>query len=431
MKLPFKKNKEQSQDSEKQTASSSEFWGKISGFFSTEPQKEKVLRREDFTGAGDTYYASVSAGYKVSQRILVLILAVFLVFSLVTNFREITFDNLFFMLKDFGTAVDMESTNYDMLSYDSNSKNFFSLFRGGLTVVNPSSLSVFTATGRRTMKITSQFSAPCIESSGKYFIVYDTADTEFSVYNSFSKIHTKKLDYPIVAACFAENGNLAVVSRDKSHKSIVYVYNKNFDELFEVPSNMYAFDVAMNSDSDKMAISYYDIGDGSGRSEIRIIDTKTKEDYETIVIDGEFLLQCGFLSEDIFTVVTDRSVRVYNKYFQEEDAETYYNGVVSGYDINEFGAAVSYTYNSENIAIVFDKNGNLLYNEVVNNNIKDISVYENYVFLRTDEGVLRIKANNYDEQFLVSGQGQMLIYSADTALICGDSKAEYIVFDEE
>ena len=297
--------------------------------------------------------------------------------------------------------------------------------------MNPSNLSVFTATGRRTMQTTSQFSSPCVESSGKYFIIYDTAGTTFSIYNSFSRIYSETLDYPVTGACFAENGNMAVITRDTSHKSLVHVYNKNFKKLFTIPYNMYAFDVEMNSEADKIAISYYDIGDGSGRSNIRIMTLSTAEEYEMISIEGEFLLECGFLSEDIFAVVTDRSVRIYDKSFQEIDAESYYNGVVSGYEISEHGAAVSYTYNSENIAIVFDKTGNLLYNESVNDNIKDISFYENYIFLRTDDGVLRIKGSNMNEQFLSAGQGQMLIYSADTALVCGDSKAEYLVFEDE
>ena len=43
----------------------------------------------------------------------------------------------------------------------------------------------------------------------------------------------------------------------------------------------------------------------------------------------------------------------------------------------------------------------------------------------------RAMGNSTDEQFLNSGQGKMLIYSADTALVCGDSKAEYLVFEND
>jgi hypothetical protein len=194
---------------------------------------------------------------------------------------------------------------------------------------------------------------------------------------------------------------------------------------------MYAFDVSMNSTADRLAISYYDIGDGSGRTEIRMLSLVQHEDVGLIQIDGEFLLECGFISENIFAAVTDRSIRIYDKEFEEIEAYTFYNGTVSGYDVNEYGAAVSYTLNSENVSIVFDKNGNLLYNESTNDNIKDITVHSDCVFMRTDEGVIRISKAERDEQFLQSGQGKMLIYSADTVLVCGDSKAEYLVFEDE
>ena len=427
MRFPFgKKNKSDTES----ISEASNFFSRVGRFFNPEPQKEKVLRHEDFNSAGDAYYATVAAGYKVSQRIIVLLLILFLVFSFVTNFNEITYDNFFYLLKDFSAAVDVEATNYQTLSYDSNTRHFFSLYRGGLVVVNTANISAFTATGRRTLSEGSNFSSPCVESSGKYFIIYDTAGNEFSVYNSFARIYNEELDYPVTGATFAEDGSMAVITRDISHNSMVHVYNKNFKRVFTVPSDKYAFDVEMNSDYDRLAISYYSIGDGSGRSEVVVRSLSTTEEFATVFIDGELLIECGFLSDERFAVITDRSIRIYDKYFEELETYNYNNGVVSGYRVSEQGAAVSYTLNSKNIAVVFDAKGNLLYNEAVNDNIKDIDVYGEYVFLRTDTGVIRVNSKNLNEEFLSSGQGKMLIYGVDTALVCGDAKAEYLVFEE-
>ncbi len=428
MKLPFSK-KENESDKEKSNTFS-ELFLRVSDLFSPKPQKEKVLRHEDFNRAGDTYYASVSVAYKISQRILMLLLVLFLLISLVANFRSITYDNFFYLLKDFSAAANAEALNYDTVSYDSSTRHFFSLYKGGLAVVNPSNISAFTATGRKTLEEASQFSSPCIEASNKYFIIYDTSGNTFSVYNSFARVYTETLDYPVTAATFADNGNLAVVSRDSTHNSLVHVYNKNFKRLFTVPSNKFAFDVAMDSDADKIAIAYYDIGDGSGAAQITVRQLSNMEEYKNIVIEGEFLLQCGFVDDGKFAVITDRSIRLYDKYFEESNAYEYGNGVVTGYAVGEYGAAVSYSLNSQNFSIVFDKSGKLLYNDIIAHNIKDIGVFEEFIFLKTDEGVVRLNARTNQEEFLQSGQGKMLIYSNDTALVCGDSKAEYLVFDD-
>lgn len=117
---------------EETTKSGKKILDKVSDMFNYEPQKERVLREEDFSAAGDVYYASVSAFYKVAERLLWLILAIFMVFSLVTNYREITYNNFFYLMRDFSTAAESQTTNYQILSYDSDSRQKFALYRGGL-----------------------------------------------------------------------------------------------------------------------------------------------------------------------------------------------------------------------------------------------------------------------------------------------------------
>ncbi len=423
MKIPFFNIKNDNNDSPVEFV-----FKKVKTLFTIEEQKEKVLRHEDFNAAGDVYYANVSSVYKISQRILVLILVVFLLFSFVVNFKEITYDNLFYLFKDFSNAVDIESSNYDVVSYTSDTRHFFSLYRGGLVVVNPSNISAYTATGRNTLHASSTFSSPCVESYDKYFLVYDTADTTFALYNSFSRVYSQTLDYPVTGACFDSDGGFAVITRDISHKSLVHVYNKNFKPVFSVPSELYAFDVAMNSKEDKIAICYYDIGDGKGLSEISVRSLKSTSEQARIEIDGEFIIQCGFLNNGELAVVTDSSVKIYDKNFDIKTSVPYSNAHLTGFSISTYGVAVSYVRNSETFALIFNGNAQLLYNEEVGNSINDIGLYENAAFLRTDDGVIRLDLDTKRQSFLPSGQGKMLIYNENTALICGVSKAEYLVF---
>ena len=424
MKIPFFNTKNENNDSPANAA-----FDKVKNFFSLEPQKEKVLRHKDFNAAGDVYYANVSSVYKISQRVLVLILVVFLLFSVISNFGEITYDNFFYLFKDFSNAVDIESSNYDSLSYTSDTRHFFSLYRGGLVVVNPSNVSVYTATGRNTLNTTSQFSSPCVESSDKYFLVYDTADTEFAIYNSFSRVYSETLEYPITAACFADDGKFAVITRDISHKSLVKVYKNNFKPVFAVPENLYAFDVSMSSREDKLAICYYDNGTGNGSSQIAVYSVSNAKKLTTISIEGEFLIQSGFLDNGNLAVITNSSVKIYDKNFDLKTSLAYNNAQLTGFDINSYGVAVSYVLNSENHVAIFDGNAKSVYNEAVRNSINDIGLYEQTAFLRTDDGIIRLDLRDKKQAFLPSGQGKMLISNANTAVVCGAAKAEYLTFE--
>ena len=231
MKTPFwKKLNSEGRDEKKASGIDGGFAEKFASFFSSEPQKEKILRHEDFARAGDTYYATVSARFKVAQRILVLLLVVFLLFSIFANIREITYSNLYYFVRDFGNAVDMESTNYETLSYDVYRDQTFSLYRGGIAAVSPSNVSVFTATGRRTLKSRSDYVVPYAVTSSNYLLVYDISGNTFSLYNSFSKVHTESFDYPITDAAISDSGVFALLSRSSANKSTLYVYNDNIKQ---------------------------------------------------------------------------------------------------------------------------------------------------------------------------------------------------------
>ena len=421
---------------------SSGFAEKFTGFFSAEPQKEKILRHEDFARAGDVYYASVSARYKVAQRILVLLLVFFLLFSIFTNIREITYGNLFYFVRDFGNAVDIESTNYETLSYDVYQNQNFSLYRGGIAAVSPSNVSVFTATGRRTLKSRADFVIPYSVCSDKYVLVYDMSGNSFALYNSFSKVYTESFDYPITDAAISDSGAFAVLTRSSDYKSVINVYNKSFKLIGRYSKNLYALDLSIDDKGERMAVLFYDVGDGRGRTTLRVYDIsnrvsdKRDPDEDRILcekeIDYAFSLSCSFNSGGGLSVITDSSILLLDGNLDPGDSIGY-NAEVSAVYTGENGAAValrSGALNDRNRIIAFDGNGKLLYDETVRSSVREISVLDEYVFVKSDTGAMRINTRNGDEERYECQSGRMLVYDSSTAIICAESKAIYIKFKD-
>ena len=438
MKAPFWKKLNKDENG----SASGGFAERFTGFFSAEPQKEKILRHEDFAQAGDVYYASVSARYKVAQRILVLLLVFFLLFSIFTNIKEITYGNLFYFVRDFGNAVDIESTNYETLSYDVYQNQVFSLYRGGVAAVSPSNVSVFTATGRRTLKSRADFVVPYAVCSDKYVLVYDMSGNSFALYNSFSKVYTESFDYPITDAAISNSGVFAVLTRSSDYKAVINVYNKSFDLIGRYSKNSYAIDVSINNSGNKMAVLFYDVGDGRGKTTLRVYDIsnrvsdKRDPDEDRILCEKEveyaFPLSCSFTSEGALSVVTDRSVLLFDKELDLSDSITY-NGEVSAIYAGDTGAVVavhSGALNDINRIIAFDVNGKLIYNDSLRSTVREIFVLEEYVFIKSDTGAMRINTRNGDEEEYECQSGRMLVYDASTAIICSDSKAIYVKFKD-
>lgn len=441
MKNPFSRKKNIDTDNEKSSASFAE---NLARFFSAAPQKEKILRREDFAGAGDTYYASVSARYKVAQRIFALILVIFLLFSIFTNIRNITYGNLFYFIRDFGNAVDMDSINYESVSYDVYSDQHFTIFRGGIAAVSPSNVSVFTATGRRTLKSRTDFALPYAVCSGKYVLVYDLSGNSFALYNSFAKVYGEKLDYPITDAAISDSGVFAILTSSSDHRSVINVYNKSLKLAGRYSKDLYALDVALDSAGERMAVLYYGVGDGRGQTVVRVYDISTRSasdprdpDEDRVIsesfIEAEFPLACSFLENGNLSVVTDGSINVLDSGEYQPYDYVKFSGDVRAVSADKSGAAVAVcegALNDVNTVVAFDKNGKLIYNELIRESINQISVCESYLFVKSGTGALRIDTVNGEEEFYPSQTGKMLIYDESTAIICGESKAVYLKFEE-
>lgn len=408
----------------------SRVWRKVGRFFWHEEQKEKVLRHEDFDAAGDVYYASVSAGYQVIQRFLWVFFVCFMALSVLLNYKAITYDNFFYLLRDFSSAVDAESTQYETLSYESAPGQQFALYRGGVAVVSPSRISAFTATGRRTLQAESGFSSPFVVCSDQYMLVYDTAGNSFSVYNSFARVYTETLEYPVTDACFAEDGSFAIVTREADRRTVVHIYDRDF-RRDTYRWDAYMFDIAMDSGQDRVAFVYYGSGTGIGQTKISIRERSTLKEIEQMNFDGEFPIAAGFMENHRFALITDSALRIFGSDFQMETAESYDygGGNLTGFHITKEGAAVSVILSSHHEIVAFDKNGKLLYNDIVQDSVTDIALRGTYLFLQTDEGVIRLHTANGFEEFLPSSGGRLLLYNENTALICGESKAEYLVFE--
>ena len=131
-----------------------------------------------------------------------------------------------------------------------------------------------------------------------------------------------------------------------------------------------------------------------------------------------------------FALVTNGAVRIFDDSFEETVAESYeYHGSnVTGFYVGSQGVAVSAMGSSKTEVIAFDQAGKLLYHDVVAASVTDVAVFSEYIFLQTETGVIRMHTGTKEEEELSSGHGKMLLYNEHTAVICGDSKAEYLVF---
>jgi len=405
---------------------------RLSRYFDAEPEKEKVLRNEDFDAVGDTYYATVSARYKVGQRISLALLIIFMLLAVMFNIRSITFDNLFYLIKDLDAAADVGGMNYESLSYDAASDQSFHLYRGGLAVVSRTNVSSFTSTGRRTLNMSADYSNPVAASDDKYLYVYDMGDSGFDIYNSFAKIHSEKTEYPVYDIAFAENGSFVTLSRSSQFLSVLTVYDTDFDWV-AYKKDLYAIDVSIDKNGERLGAVYVGTDNGIVSTHVVFYDLRKKEKISETVYSGEFPLGCTFLDGGGFVSVSNGSVVVYDRKLNEKYvSDNYGNGAVSGIFCDGEYAAVSVNDGimvDINDVMVFDKNGDLVYKETLDSSVHEIAVCDGYLFVKNSDGVMRVGLRNGAREQLPSGDGKMFVYDSSTVIVCLSSKAVYLNFD--
>ena len=427
----FKKDANENQNADNRFAELSRI---VSKYFSTDPEKEKVLRYEDFDAAGDPYYATVSAWYKVLQRVFLVCLAVFSIVSVTVNFKHITYDNLFYLVKDFGTAVDTENVSYETLSYDASVNQNFVLYRGGLSVVSRSNVSAFTATGRRTLNNNESYSNPFAVASDKYLLVYDMGEGNMSIYNSFAKVYSEKLDYPITSVSFSKEGSFAVITRSEKYESEIIVYDKNFRKLINYRKGSFAIDVSISEDGTRLGAVYCDTDNGIVCTKVMFYDLRKQEKIGEYSYAGEFPLSCSFLSGGSFAAITDGSIKIFDKSLElKKQSDGYSTGLVSAVWSDYEYAAVAFNdgvLSDVNQIVVFDKKGDVVYNGTVLSDVTQLEVCDGYAFIKNVQGVGRIRLKDGEYKNLQCQDGKMLVYDSATALVCAEAKAVYLKFED-
>ena len=70
----------------------------------------------------------------------------------------------------------------------------------------------------------------------------------------------------------------------------------------------------------------------------------------------------------------------------------------------------------------------MLYNEIIRESVREISLLEEYIFIRSEVGVSRFDTVGGELESYECQSGRMLVYDESTAIICAESKAVYIKF---
>ena len=409
-------------------------------------QTDEVLSGEpiDYSAPSIPYYENLANRLGFARVVLYMVLFVFVVVTVVSNHKLITYENLYYLAKDIGASTRTAQSLADTVSYPiSSSEADFALYRGGVVISGSEVVTVMSGSGRQTLSDNVAYADPCVVASDKYCITFGRGGKSFSVYNSFVRVHTETTEYPIYAAAAGDNGHFAIVTRSRDYKSEVILYDGAMDRLANYHLNGYVTGIAMNAEGDRLGVVSVESENGLWVTKITVIRIENRISQASATVSGAFGSSCGFIAEDRFAVVLSDRLMVLKSDATVVGEVLFGDAVPTLSAIGRGHVAIltkADTELSETVLNMYDKNGRPSYAVTLDAD-HPIRLAGGASSMALGDGVLFIRAG--DRLFRVAGNGTavtsaavsrdtlaILPYSGDEVTVCTPAYAYRLESDD-
>lgn len=383
--------------------------------------------RESMTDAG--YYREISLRYATWQLVAIILLAVFLGVSLLTNASMLSGDNLAFFVRDMTASVSIrEDAARDTLVYASDEDNRYELFREGLAVFGDEKLTVFTATGRESYSEYISFATPRLAASGHYLAAYDLGGTSYRLYNSFTCVKRGTAEAAIRTITAANDGSYAIVTDDAEYATRVTLYDDDHRAINRYRLKQYTVCADLSEDGSRLLLGSFSSQNGRMATHLMLATPgRSTADAEWTVTDAyPVAVQ---LTDDGVMLLSTEFVAWFDLTGKELSRHTFSSASVHSYRLNEYGCVLSVRADlvrADMRVLAFDNEGRQVYNIVTNGAPEDVVLYQETLGVLTS-GTLIAYQNGDEtptlETSLTGDYTSILCCDRDEFVLCGPGKA--------
>ncbi len=277
-------------------------------------QTDEVLSGEpiDFSAPSIPYYENLATRLSFARVVLYMVLLVFVVVTVISNHKLITYENLYYLAKDISAATQTAQSQADYVSYPISSADAdFALYRGGVVIAGSEVVTAMSGSGRQTLSVNVEYADPCVRASDKYCLTFGRGERSFAVYNAFVQVHRETTEFPIYDATVGDNGNFAIVTRSRDYTSEVVIYDGNMERLANYRVNGYVTGVSMNPEGDRLGVVSVESQNNLWVTKVTVIRMENRITEESAIVSGALGSTCGFVTDDRFAVVLSDRLMVF------------------------------------------------------------------------------------------------------------------------
>ena len=309
------------------------------------------------------YYLSIAYRLRVAKFISFTLLIVFVLCMLTAFSDDITTEKFRYLMKDMNIDVPVSESDFGNISYTEDPEAVFAIFKNDIVSVGRQKVEIVDTAGNIVLNSDINYVQPRISVGEKYFLIYDIAGCDFSVYNSFSVLYSETLDYPISHAYMCDDGRLLIITKSDDYRCVAIMYNKDYEKAYTWKTNdKYVFDGVIRSDG-SFTLLCASVSDGS--FDCVTVDGNMKSEDVTVspvkkdvigIRFGEFAdkKRVIFCTEGI--IFEDEKGDIISKINYNSDV-CVLTSYTEKYALNIMDSS---SLSAENILNVFSENGNII-----------------------------------------------------------------------
>jgi len=384
-------------------------------------------------GANETFL-SVAAFLGRAKWITAIVLVVAVLSSVVFAGEELTVYNLQYLMKHFDVNSEGNSDNFTTLKYESDSSYSFAYYKDDFVIVNSTNIDYYDMRGNSVMSDTLSMSDPTAVSTEKYLYVYDQGNVSYSVFDSFFKVHSDVLQYPIRDFATCDEGSYAIVTRSLEYRGAVYVYDKNFKLKNEIYKDKLVFDAALSADGSRLAVLSAETNErGEFCTEVQSIAPGSDTAEFTKTIEDCFPIGVGYFANGNIGVVCQDRFIVFGSGGGVVGEYKFADKTPTSCAFNENAVTVSFgetVIGVNSRLFVFDAAADLKTEAVIDGQVKRILLDDSFAYILLTNAVARVSLTDGTAVFEYTDNNPLdvLVRGEESLLMCYGNHVDSLVY---
>lgn len=256
----------------------------------------------------------------LSLIILFVILIIFVVGMYIAekDFREWVGVHL---LKKSITDEDINIINLNI-----DKSNQIHVYHKYIAILNDKNITLYNEYGEEIKNINVDINTALFDSNNRYLSIAEKNGNELCLILDKTYLWSNKIDGEILQVHVNQNGYVAIVSKDSTHKSIITMYDSSGKKLFDSYfSSTRVIDISISKDNKYIAMGELDTSGAIIQSNIKIISVENaKNDAENAIIytynaeSGKLITNVEYQKQNQITCMYDNSVDIIKNEKNEE-----------------------------------------------------------------------------------------------------------------